>query len=293
MLNAVTKGNAYPMPSISDLIQRLAHRQFYAVFDWTSGFHQLRVDSASQDCTTFVVPNRGLFRFLRMPFGVKNGPPVFQARMESCYAKSLHRSLEIFVDDHTVYADTWPQFLKALRDYFNQTRAVSGRLKGKKSEIGAKVIHLLGQQVSAEGVSISPERKDELRNLAYPTTPSELQTLNGFLQYFRRFIPNYGTLADPLFKALKVTPFAFGPDCQKALATLKDVLTSDAVLHHIDYDLHIILRTDASNVALVECSFRLTQTARSNRLHTSRSGSKAPRRTGRQPTRRHTPYFLA
>ncbi len=85
LLNANTITDAHPMPSIADIFQRMAHNKYYAVFDWTSGFHQLLMAEGSRDFTTFVVPHRGLFRFRRMPFGVKNGPPAFQARMEKVY----------------------------------------------------------------------------------------------------------------------------------------------------------------------------------------------------------------
>ncbi len=162
----------------------------------------------------------------------------------------LHHSLEAFVDDHTVYSKTWPDFLAQVRRYFELTRAVGGRLKGKKSLIGAARVNLLGYVVGADGISISPERKDELANLAAPTDVPGLQSLNGFLNYFKKFVPDYGTIADPLHAALKSQPFNFGPDCQAALDKLKTILTSDRVLHHIDYSKEIVFRGDASNKAI-------------------------------------------
>ncbi len=41
--------------------------------DHTSGFHQIRVEEASKDLTTFGCL-MGKFRFNRMPFGLKNAP---------------------------------------------------------------------------------------------------------------------------------------------------------------------------------------------------------------------------
>ncbi len=102
LLNANTKSYAYPMPSMSAIFAQLKGQRYYAKFDWTSGFHQLLVDEASRDCTTFAVPRMGLYRFKRLPFGVKNGPPVFQERMERAFSVLLHSGLEIFVDDHVV-----------------------------------------------------------------------------------------------------------------------------------------------------------------------------------------------
>ncbi len=249
-LNALTRTFAYPMPSIPDLFQRLARHKYYAVFDWTSGFHQLMVSEKSRDLTAFAVPNKGLFRFRRMPFGVKNGPPIFQQRMEKTFGALLHNGLEVFIDDHVVYADSWDAFKEKLTKYFDITKSVRGRIKGAKSVIGEEKIGFLGQILTPEGISIAPDRKEGLENLGTPKNPTELRSLNGLLQYFRDFVPNFGELADPMYRALKKTPYSFDEDCRKSLKRFIEILTSDQVLHHIDYNNELVLRTDASNVAV-------------------------------------------
>ena len=50
-----------------------------------SGFYQIPMDPADRDRTAFI-PIKGLFRFTRMPFGLKNAPATYQRVMETVLA---------------------------------------------------------------------------------------------------------------------------------------------------------------------------------------------------------------
>ena len=64
-----------------------------------------------------------------------------------------------------------------------------------------------------------------------PTTVKELRGFLGLLGYYRRFIRNYGKIAQPLTQLLqKDTDFKWNGDIEKALSTLKGALLSTPVL---------------------------------------------------------------
>ena len=75
-LNAVTEVEAYPMPRVDDLIDRLGKVRFISTLD---GYWQMPVAAQDRQKTVFVTPG-GLFQFKVMPFGVAsiipeiNGP---------------------------------------------------------------------------------------------------------------------------------------------------------------------------------------------------------------------------
>lgn len=67
----------YPLPVIDDCLEHLERKRFFTVMDLKSGFYQIRMAENSIKYTSFVTPN-GQFEFLRLPFGLKNGPAIFQ-----------------------------------------------------------------------------------------------------------------------------------------------------------------------------------------------------------------------
>ena len=84
-LNAVTKGDSFPLPHINDLLDDLGSARYFSTLDLASGFWQIPVHEKSQEKTAFSTPF-GLFEFWMMPFGLKNTPSVFQRLMQQVLA---------------------------------------------------------------------------------------------------------------------------------------------------------------------------------------------------------------
>ncbi|GBM03359.1 Transposon Ty3-I Gag-Pol polyprotein [Araneus ventricosus] len=76
-LNANTIADAYPLPRMHDLLQEAKHSAYVSAIDLKSGCHHANVQPPHRDKTAFVCPF-GTFRFIRMPFGLRNAPVTFQ-----------------------------------------------------------------------------------------------------------------------------------------------------------------------------------------------------------------------
>ena len=84
-----------------------------------------------------------------------------------------------------------------------------------------------------------------------PTCIKELQSFLGLANFYRKFIPNFAQLAQPLYNLLKKdTPYNWDNLCQNSFESLKQTLTSDVVLAHPDYEKTFHVFTDASNIAV-------------------------------------------
>ena len=80
-LNAITKKDSFPLPLSEDLIDKLTGAHVFSKIDLKSRFHQVKMDPASIERTTFVTPS-GAFEWLVMPMGLANAPATFQRLMQ-------------------------------------------------------------------------------------------------------------------------------------------------------------------------------------------------------------------
>ncbi len=75
-LNLQTIRDSHPIPHARDVIQKLRRCKVYLKLDLKSGFWQLPMDPSSIPLTG-VCTLEDLLVWLRLPFGVRNGPPAF------------------------------------------------------------------------------------------------------------------------------------------------------------------------------------------------------------------------
>ncbi|KAM8701898.1 hypothetical protein ACLKA7_000779 [Drosophila subpalustris] len=69
-LNAHSIPDAYPVPRINHILERLRHARFISTLELKQGYWQIPMAADSRECTAFTVPGRGLFQWRVMPFGL-------------------------------------------------------------------------------------------------------------------------------------------------------------------------------------------------------------------------------
>lgn len=76
-VNEVSWFDAYPMPVVSGILERLGRAQVLSKFDLTKGYWQIPLIPSSREKTAFAAP-QGLFQFKWMPFGLHGAVATFQ-----------------------------------------------------------------------------------------------------------------------------------------------------------------------------------------------------------------------
>jgi hypothetical protein len=92
------------------MVERLARHEYYCFLDGYSGYNQVPVGPEDQEKTNFTCPFE-MFTYCHMPFGLCNAPATFQRCMISIFSDMVERSLEIFMDDFSVFSSSFEECL--------------------------------------------------------------------------------------------------------------------------------------------------------------------------------------
>jgi hypothetical protein len=70
-------GGEDPLPPIRSVLDWIGNALYITRIDLRAGYHQLRLDPGSIAKTAFIC-TQGVFEWIVLPFGLKNGVAVFQ-----------------------------------------------------------------------------------------------------------------------------------------------------------------------------------------------------------------------
>ena len=244
-MNAFSRVDSYPMPRIDELIEILGRAVYITTLDLTKGYWQVPVAKRDQPKTAFTT-QFGLFQFRKMPFGLQGAPATFQ-RMMDRVLEGLREYTSAYLDDLIVFSGTWRDHLRHLEAVF--TRLGEAGLTAKCQFAMAQCVYL-GHMVGGGKVQVEESKVEAIRRMVTPRTKKEIRTFLGLTGYYRRFIPDYATIAaalSDLTRNDKPTQLEWNAGCEEAFQRLKNALCSQPTLQMPDFRRGLIVQTDASD----------------------------------------------
>ena len=267
-LNAVTKPDTFPLPRIDDLLDQLGASRYFSTLDLASGYWQIRMNPESVEKTAFVTP-QGLYEFRVMPFGLTNAPGVFQRLMERVLARLNPEDgpdfVVVYIDDVLVFSRTLEEHLEHLRCVIQRIQEAGLKLKPTKCHFIRKEVEYLGHMITPEGLKTNPRLVAAVERFPRPQNLSEVRRFLGLSSYYRRFIPQFSQIAQPLHALTrKGAEFQWTDACEEAMKTLKERLVSAPVLAYPSFDKPFVMETDAS---IAGVGVVLSQPQKDGQLH--------------------------
>jgi hypothetical protein len=247
-INRAAKLEKYPIPRIEELFASLAGGKAFSKLDLSHAYLQIPLDEASRRYVT-ISTHKGLFEYLRLPFGVASAPSIFQRVMENLL-QGIPRVC-VSIDDILVTGATEEEHLANLAQVLRRLESAGMRLKREKCAFLLKSVSYLGHVISAEGLHTAESKVKAVVEAPDPRNISELRSFLGMVNYYGNFLPNLATTLSPLYHLLRqTTAWHWGPKQTKAFQKVRNLLKSSQVLTHCDDQLPLLLECDASPYGL-------------------------------------------
>ena len=252
LLNNITRTDRYPVPSLQSFNENMADCKVFSKIDLRRAYHQVKVHEEDQE-KTVINTTIGLFKFKRMPYGLKNSGGNFQ--------RNIHLILKdlpfifVYMDDLILASKNEEEHLLHLEKLFATLERHNLLINEKKCEFCKSKIKFLGHMVSKDGISIPDDRVDDLQSFPKPTNVKELERFLGLFAFVHRFIKNASGIVAPLHTLRSCSKKEKFQDSwctahEEAFNMAKKAIANATLLAHPKLDAKTEIWTDASEAAV-------------------------------------------
>jgi hypothetical protein len=227
-LNKATHTDYFPLPFIDLVLDTLSRKKYFLFLDGFSGYNQIQIAPKDQEKTTFTCP-WGTYAYKVLPFGFFNAPYTFQRVVLAIFSNLTNDCMEVYMDDFTVHGKDFQEALTSLEKVLIRCKETNLSLSNEKSKMMFTKGIVLGHHISGYRMRVDLEKIHIITQIIIPSSQKEVCIFLGHDGYYRRFIPNFTSLATPLFKLLsKEDEFKWDDECQISFEILLDHVVIDA-----------------------------------------------------------------
>ena len=249
-INMVSLTDAEPMPNQEMVIGKLWASGYFTKIDLSKGYWQIPIKPEHRYLTAFQT-ELGLRQFRVMSFGLNKSGAVF-CRMLRELLQGIP-NVESYIDDLTIHTPCWEEHLDVVRRVLDRLRQHSLTARPTKCEIGYNEIKLLGQVVGKGVVKPQGEKVSKILEVSKPKTKKDLRSFMGAVGFYRKYIDRFAERAKSLtYMTRKGEPnvLKWSASADEAYLELKSKISEHPVLRLPQFDKHMILCTDASDVGV-------------------------------------------
>ncbi|GKB09473.1 reverse transcriptase domain-containing protein [Tanacetum coccineum] len=105
-----------------------------------------------------------------MPFRLCNAPGTFQRCMMAIFHDMIEKTMEVFMDDFSVFGDSFSTCLSHLEKMLKRCEDTNLALNWEKSHFMVKEGIVLGHKISKSGIEVDRAKVEVIAKLPHPTT---------------------------------------------------------------------------------------------------------------------------
>eukprot|EP00116_Pleurobrachia_bachei_P001332 sb/3461594/ len=283
LLNKQTKDDPYPLTSVPELLREMSGSKFFSQVDLASGYWTVPIRAEDQEKTAFVVPGKGKYHFLRMPFGLRNSQATLQRIMDKLANevrekfRATRRDSEFGIG---TYVDNLIWFSQVSEVHDELTRLVMETvlkynlsLRRDKCMFKKNSMEFLGSTVK-----MATHNRKKVIQALQPTGKREVRRFLGLVNFNRHFMDKYSQLMDPLYQVTgEKSRFTWGPEQEAAFKEVKRLMLEDPNLHLPVPGVRFHIDTDASGGAIGGILYQVVDGEKRVNSYFSKKLSKAER----------------
>ena len=245
-VNEQSEFDAYPLPRLDDLIERVGQARYISTLDLCKGYWQVPLTEAAKPLTVFRTP-QGLWQFTKMPFGLQGAPATFQRLMNKVLS-GMESFSAACLDDIVIYRNSWQEHLTHLK-VLQKIQQAGLTVNPRKCALAKQELQCLGHILGGGVIKPVKDKVEAIRMRERPTTRRQVKSFLGLVGWYRPFIRDFSTRAAPLsdLSSTTKTKIVWGEEHERAFQDLKGALCQKPVLQSPSFSLPFTIQTDASH----------------------------------------------
>lgn len=169
--------------------------------------------------------DHGHFEFQTLHSGMKYAQQYLQQLIELVLANIDQSSVKIYLGHIMINTANFDHHFEMLRMVFEALNQANLKVDFEESEFLMTELVYLGHHLSPNGISISRENLDKIRDFETPRNQKSLKQFIGLVGQFKLFVPNYDRLASPLNRSTSTSyPFSWSSNEQNSFERIKRTL---------------------------------------------------------------------
>ncbi|XP_062541146.1 uncharacterized protein K02A2.6-like [Armigeres subalbatus] len=178
----------FSMPTLESIVANLNGAKWFSTIDLSNAFFHVELDTESRHLTNFFT-EFGMFRCVRLPFGLCNAPDLFQEILQRKILGGC-KGCKNYLDDVLVYGQTKVEHDENLAVVLARLKEHNVKLNESKCVFGSQSVDFLGFVLTPEGWQIDDEKLTALQSFRKPENCSEVKSFLGLVTFIDRFIIN-------------------------------------------------------------------------------------------------------
>ena len=187
-LNTQINIEKYPLPKLDEMLSVVNDNKIFSKLDLCNAYLQIPVSKDDQNLLV-ISTEKGLFKYLRLPFGLSSAPGIFQ-RFISQLLSNIDGVI-VYLDDILICSSSPSDQFNKVKTVLNKLQEVNVKLNLDKCIFNQTTIDFLGYVISEKGLYPSPTKVKAILEAAIPTDVHELQSFLGLVTYYSRFIHRF------------------------------------------------------------------------------------------------------
>lgn len=245
----IAESEAPPMQI--DVLNAFHGVKFISVIDLNNAYFQIPITETSKKYTGFTFNGKS-YVYNVLPQGLKTSVGSFSRAMDFILGPDVRQFCVNYLDDLAILTTgTLDEHLQHIDIVLNKLGDAGLTCNLQKCKFICTEVKMLGHIVTTKGIKTDPEKVESIQKFPIPKKIKHLRAFLGLCNYYRRFIPDYSNIIQPLCELLrKDKPWIWTPNAQAAFEQLKSRFINTIMLHHPNINKPYFLQTDSSGVGL-------------------------------------------